>query len=218
MDKLWKSSLLLPGFFHGKGEDGCSVEHSFSLQQQEAHISKACPAKHFSRGKDAVCRHCVIQDCFNFSSRQSSFIYLVHLSSASCRNRSHEVCMLKWLLVGEGDIWAANYYVLSCSSSLMALFLSLNISGQDWVFSQGEREKKCLLWTRMHCRSISLSMLLTAHCVTRHVIWTSECKLSEFFHFLFFLNPSVKGLTFNLDSTILQFCTFDLMPSKAAAE
>lgn len=63
----------------------------------------------------------------------------------SSRSQSHDVCMLNWLLVGEGDILTANYYVLSCSISLMTLSLSLNISGQDWVFSQGEREKKCLL-------------------------------------------------------------------------
>lgn len=63
----------------------------------------------------------------------------------SSRSQSHDVCMLDWLLVGEGDIWAANYYVLSCSIPLMTLSLSLNISGQDWVFSQGKREKICLL-------------------------------------------------------------------------
>lgn len=59
------------------------------------------------------------------------------LSSGS---QSHEVCMLNWLLVGEGDILAANYYVLSCSIPLIILSLSLNISGQNWGFSQG-REK-----------------------------------------------------------------------------
>lgn len=46
-----------------------------------------------------------------------------------------------------------------------------------------ERKKKHLLWTQ----SVMLSMLLTTHCVTRHVIW----------------NYGLKELTFNLDATIL---------------
>lgn len=46
-----------------------------------------------------------------------------------------------------------------------------------------ESKKKHLLWTR----SVMLSMLLTTHCVTRHVIW----------------NYGLKELTFNLDATIL---------------
>lgn len=51
------------------------------------------------------------------------------------------------------------------------------------VRTERERKKKPLLWTP----SVMLSMLLTTHCVTRHVIW----------------NYGVKELTFNLDATIL---------------
>lgn len=111
----------------------------------------------------------------------------------SSRSQSHDVCMLNWLLVGEGDIWAANYYVLSCSIPLMTLSLSLNISGQDWVFSQGKRgEKKVSIMNQNALQEHNLCMLLTAHCVTRHVIWNtwkSECSTFTLF---FFLKPECK--------------------------
>lgn len=98
-------------------------------------------------------------------------------------SRSHDVCMLDWLLIGEGDIWAANYYILSCSIPLTTPSLSLNISGQDCVpLSEGEKEKESFM-----NQSVMLSMLLTSRCVTRHVIW----------------NYGLKELTFNLDATIL---------------
>lgn len=100
------------------------------------------------------------------------------LPVVSSRTQSHGVCMLNWLLIGEGDIWAANYYVLSCSIPLMTPSRSLNISGQDW---EGEKEKASFM-----NRSVMLSMLLTTHCVTRHVIW----------------NYGLNELTFNLDATI----------------
>lgn len=119
----------------------------------------------------------------------------------SSRIRSHDVCMLNWLLVGEGDIWAANYYVLSCCIPLMTQSLSLNISGQDWVFSQGNREKKCVYYEPECIAECNLFKLLTAHCVPRHVnwnTWNSECSTFSLF-FVFFLNLSVKELTFHLD-------------------
>lgn len=101
------------------------------------------------------------------------------LPVVSSRTPSHDVCMLNRLLIGEGDIWAANYYVLSCSIPLMTPSRSLNISGQDW---EGEKEKASFMNPERN-----------AEHVINYPLCYQTCHLELWF----------KELTFNLDATIL---------------
>lgn len=125
----------------------------------------------------------------------------------SSRCRSHDGCMLNWLPVGEGDIWAGNYYVLSCSISVMSLSLFLNVSGQDWVLSQGgEREEKVSIMNQNALQErnpehVISSPLCYQTCHLEHL----QFWMFSFHTIFFFLNLSLKELTFNLDATILQW-------------
>lgn len=112
--------------------------------------------------------------------------------STSVLNRvrlRHDVRMLNWLLLGDGDIWAANYYVLSCTVLPLALNLSLNISGQERPFSQCK--KKIGVYYESECSLVILNMLLTAHCITRHVIWKLGSLIFTLDFFFLFESKSV---------------------------
>lgn len=53
--------------------------------------------------------------------------------------------MLNWLLLGDCDILAANYYVLSCTVPALVLNLFLNILGQEKAFFEGQDKLESII-------------------------------------------------------------------------
>lgn len=94
-------------------------------------------------------RQCFVRDLFFFDRTSWELHSDISASVLNTRSLSHHVCMLNWLLVGDGDILGANYYVLSCTVPPLALNRSLNTAGQEWAFSQRKEKNWTLLWIRM---------------------------------------------------------------------
>lgn len=71
-------------------------------------------------------KHCFCPWFFYFTANDTWILYLsLSASVLNTMRLRHDVCMLNWLLLGDGDIWAANYYVLSCTVLPLALNASL---------------------------------------------------------------------------------------------
>lgn len=62
--------------------------------------------------------------------------------------------------------------------------------------------EKIGVYYESECSLVILNMLLTAHCITRHVIWKLGSLIFTL-DFFFFFNLSFKVVPFNLDMTIL---------------
>lgn len=92
--------------------------------------------------------HCFVRDFFFDQTSWELYSY-ISASVINIRSLSHHVCMLNWLLVGDGDILGANYYVLSCTVPSLAVRRSLNTAGQERAFSQRKEKNWSLLWIRM---------------------------------------------------------------------
>lgn len=108
-----------------------------------------------------------------------------------------DVCMLNWLLAGDCDIWASNYYVVSCTVRPPALNLSLNISGQEPPFLRLCKKNCSPLWIQIQLSNPEHVI----NCPLYHQTCNLETSIFNF-HFRFFSHFSPQVLPFNLDMTI----------------